>query len=191
MGMKSEDFKLNPDFAMKFDDLDENQITIDEFINFLNDMKKKGVDKNAKLYICGSSRFFFHYNSDKKYVCLDTESLPEDYEERTDPLVFPKYTRNTKKIHNNFRLDYENEEWKTANILGLKCEFSDIRINEKSIPKGKYFYEVASDDGCEDPVRIASHVGINFYGTIVSDYPLELDNEDQLWLEDGDLQIEW
>lgn len=94
------------------------------------------------------------------------------------------------------RLNYEDEEWKTASICGFDCKFSDIRINKKSIPKGMYFYEIKavhdeSSSRSSTQMILAKNVDTDFYGTIVTNYQLELDKNNQLYLENGDLQIEW
>lgn len=178
--MKIEDFKFDPKFVTRFNDNEESQVTIDQFIDFLNDMKKKGLDKDAKLNICGSGKFFFHYNSDKKIVCLDTDSLSEEYI-KNDP----------KSLYNGrFRLDYNEEEWLKAKVYGFNAEYSGMRINKKSIPKGKYFYEIAHDNDYGNPTRVTSNYIVeNFYGTIITDHPLPLDKNNQLYLEKGDFQI--
>lgn len=65
-----------------------------------------------------------------------------------------------------------------------------MRINKKSIPKGKYFYEIAHDNDYGNPTRVTSNYIVeNFYGTIITDHPLPLDKNNQLYLEKGDFQI--
>lgn len=89
-------------------------------------------------------------------------------------------------------LKYDEEVWQKGKICGFDCEFSDMRIDKKSIPKGKYIYEVSGDDyGGANPVRVAKYILVNFYGTIVTDDLLPLDDQGQLYLKDGDLKIDW
>lgn len=38
-----------------------------------------GVSRDAKLNICGSDNFFFHYCKDTGEIRLDTKSLAESY----------------------------------------------------------------------------------------------------------------
>lgn len=92
------------------------------------------------------------------------------------------------------RLNYEEEEWISAKICGFRCEFSDIRINKNSIPKGMYFYEVKAiwDELSKNTKYILTkNATTDFYGTIVIDHPMELDENGQLCLENGDVQIKW
>ena len=42
--------------------------------------------------------------------------------------------------------DYKTEHFQKASVCGIRCEFSDTRIDRSTVPKGKYQYEVA---GCE------------------------------------------
>ena len=44
------------------------------------------------------------------------------------------------------RLDYGKEIFEKVSICGIECEFSGMRIDRNTVPKGKYQYEVAGDD---------------------------------------------
>lgn len=66
-----------------------------------------------------------------------------------------------------------------------KVEYFDgIRINPKSLPKGKHMYHTRhSDNDISQPVTIAPEgtaVIVNFCGTIVTDKPLEVGEETKL-----------
>ena len=88
------------------------------------------------------------------------------------------------------QLDYWQEKFTKVRICGIECEFSDMRIDRSSVPKGKYRYEVADDDESQgDPARIRHSIMVNFFGTLVSDVPLPLVNDNVLWLQEGD--FEW
>lgn len=69
--------KYNEFYGREFDK--DHSITIDKFIDFLIDMIDDGVKKNAKLNICGSDNFFFHYCEDSEEVRLDVKPLTENY----------------------------------------------------------------------------------------------------------------
>ena len=85
------------------------------------------------------------------------------------------------------RLDYKTEHFQKVSVCGIRCEFSDMRIDRSTVPKGKYQYEVAGDDDSGgDPVRVQPGVLVNFFGTLVCDRPLPLGEEDVLWLADDD-----
>lgn len=74
-------------------------------------------------------------------------------------------------------------------VKGIECEFYDIRIDEESVPEGKYFYEVRHDE--EDwgfPCQIKKRILTNFYGTVISDVELPLDSDGSIELEEGDFE---
>ena len=73
-------------------------------------------------------------------------------------------------------------------VKGIPCEFYDMRIERETVPAGKYQYEVAGDDESgADPARIRIGVLVNFYGTLICDRPLPLE-DGVMWLEDGDFE---
>ncbi|MDE5695884.1 MAG: hypothetical protein K2I96_00495 [Lachnospiraceae bacterium] len=85
------------------------------------------------------------------------------------------------------RYDYRTEHFQKVSVCGIKCEFSDIRIDRSTVPEGKYQYEVAGDDDSGgDPARIKRGIMVNFFGTLISDQPLPVENDGVLWLGDGD-----
>lgn len=74
-------------------------------------------------------------------------------------------------------------------VKGIECEFYDIRIDRDSVPKEKYFYEVRHDD--EDwsyPCQVAKGILVNFYGTLIADQPMPLDENGKLQLGDDDFE---
>lgn len=85
------------------------------------------------------------------------------------------------------RYDYTTECFEKVSVYGIKCEFSDIRIDCSTVPEGKYQYEVAGDDDSGgDPVRVQPGVLVNFFGTLICDRPLPIGDDGVLWLADGD-----
>lgn len=88
------------------------------------------------------------------------------------------------------QLDYSKEKFTKVRVCGIECDFSDMRIDRNTVPKGKYQYEVAGDDDSGgDPARVQRGVLINFFGTLISDVHLPLMDDNVLWLQEGD--FEW
>ncbi|MDE5597389.1 MAG: hypothetical protein K2J04_06115 [Lachnospiraceae bacterium] len=88
------------------------------------------------------------------------------------------------------RLDYSKEKFTKVRVCGVECEFSDMRIDRSTVPQGKYQYEVAGDDDSgSDPARVQRGVLVNFFGTLISDMPLLLVNDNVVWLQEGN--FEW
>ena len=74
-----------------------------------------------------------------------------------------------------------------VSVCGIICEFSDMRIDQSTVPEGRYQYEVAGDDDSGgDPARVRVGILVSFFGTLISDQPLPIDNNGVLWLEKGD-----
>lgn len=85
------------------------------------------------------------------------------------------------------RNDYRTEKMQTVKVKGIECEFTDSRIDRKTLPEGKILYEIAGDDDCGDePCRVSFGVLINFYGTLVCEQELPLGEDGNLWLSEGD-----
>ena len=85
------------------------------------------------------------------------------------------------------RLDYKNEVFSKVSVCGISCEFSDMRIDRSTVPKGKYQYEVAGDDESGgEPARIKLGIMVNFFGTLICDEPLPIGDDGVLWLTGDD-----
>ena len=83
-------------------------------------------------------------------------------------------------------------EWDTVAVLGKECLFSDLRIDRETIPEGYTMYEVRhSDEDWGEPVEIAIGIMVNFYGTLLTKEPFDLEpstvtNNSYLWIDDAD-----
>lgn len=88
------------------------------------------------------------------------------------------------------RADYNKETFTRVQVCGIECDFSDMRIDRSTVPKGRYQYEVADDDESQgNPARIRHGIMVNFFGTLISDEPLPLGEDEVLWLQNED--FEW
>ena len=71
-------------------------------------------------------------------------------------------------------------------MCGIECDFSDMRIDRSSVPKKRYQYEIVGDDDIgDDPSRVRHGIMVNFFGTLISDVPLPLVDDNVLWLQEG------
>lgn len=71
----------------------------------------------------------------------------------------------------------------------MQCgiKINDMRIERSSVPEGKYQYKIAGDDNSgDDPVRVWLGVLINFFGTLICNNPLPIENDGVLWLKNSD-----
>ena len=77
------------------------------------------------------------------------------------------------------RLRIMDVKWTKVEVLGVEGLFTKFRIDRNTIPEGLYFYEVRHDDWmCDEPVEIALGVLANFWGTLLTKEPLELEPMD-------------
>lgn len=84
------------------------------------------------------------------------------------------------------RLDYTTKLFEKVNVCGVPCEFSDMRIDRSTVPKGKYQYEIAADDESSgEPARVKLGIMVNFFGTLICDEPLHIGEDGVLWLKNG------
>lgn len=69
-----------------------------------------------------------------------------------------------------------NETWEKVEVLGKECLFNDLRIDRSTVPEGYIMYEVRhSDEDWGEPCEIALGVLINFYGTLLTKEPFDLE----------------
>ena len=54
------------------------------------------------------------------------------------------------------RIDYRKEKFQEVSVCGIPCDFSNMRIDRSTVPKGRYQYEVADDDESQgEPSRVS------------------------------------
>ena len=74
------------------------------------------------------------------------------------------------------RLNAMDERWERIEVLGKECLFNDMRIDRSTIPNGYFMYEVRHcDEDWGEPCEIALGILVNFYGTLLSKDPFELE----------------
>ena len=83
--------------------------------------------------------------------------------------------------------DYKKAKFESVRVCGIPCMFVDIRIDRNTVPEGIYQYEIGGDDDSGgEPARVQKGVWVNFFGTLICDQQLPLDEDKVLWLQDGD-----
>lgn len=88
------------------------------------------------------------------------------------------------------RLNYNDCEFEPISVRGIRCLFTDERIDRKTVPKNMYLYEVRHwDDDWGIPCEIATHVAVNFYGTIISNSRLPLNDEGYMLIDPDDMRF--
>ena len=85
------------------------------------------------------------------------------------------------------KYDYKKTKYESVRVCGIPCLFHNARIDRNTVPKGKYLYEIGSDDESGwYPARVQKGVMVNFFGTLICDQQLKLEDDKVLWLQDGD-----
>ena len=89
------------------------------------------------------------------------------------------------------RYDVKEQMWEKVEVLGRECLFNDLRFDENTVPEGYFMYEVRhSDEDWGEPCEIASRILVNFYGTLLTKEPFELEpnqnNSNSYWYIDSD-----
>lgn len=73
-------------------------------------------------------------------------------------------------------LDLNNTEFEVMKLFNKEVLFTPDRINKETVPKGVYVYEVRHDDeSVGDIVQLGKGILVNFYGTIITKEPIQLD----------------
>ena len=87
------------------------------------------------------------------------------------------------------RLNAREVLWEKVEVLGKEGLFVDLRVDRKTVPEGYHMYEVRhSDNDWGEPVEIGEWIMVNFFGTLLTKEPFELEkstavNNAYLWLE--------
>ena len=85
--------------------------------------------------------------------------------------------------------DVMKETYTEFRVLEKPALFSGLRLNWNTVPEGMYLYEVRHDDyGKGDPVQIGKGVLVNFWGSILTCEPLDLEEDGRL---DIDPEQDW
>lgn len=88
------------------------------------------------------------------------------------------------------RYDYRDIKTQNVEVRGSVSGFCDIRIDETTIPDGKFPYVVAgNDDSGGDSAGIKEYIQVKFFGTLICGMELSLENEGALWIMIG-LEVE-
>ena len=94
-----------------------------------------------------------------------------------------------KKKKKMARYDVMKETYTEIRVLEKPALFSGLRLNWNTVPEGMYLYEVRHDDyGKGDPVQIGKGVLVNFWGSILTCEPLDLEEDGRL---DIDPEQDW
>lgn len=81
---------------------------------------------------------------------------------------------------------YKKEEAQLISWREKQYEFFDDRILRATVPEGKYVYEIADGDSYGEPSRIRPFIVVNFFGTLISDEPLDFGKDDVIWISEED-----
>ena len=64
------------------------------------------------------------------------------------------------------RYDVMNEYYTEIRLFGKPALFNDMRLDQETVPKGLYLYEVRYDDETWEPVQIAKGILANHLGSV-------------------------
>ena len=81
------------------------------------------------------------------------------------------------------RVDVMNEYYTEIQLFGKPALFSDLRLDQKTVPKGLYLYEVRYDDETWEPVQIAKGILVNHLGSVLTCGQLKIPPNGYLDLE--------
>lgn len=79
------------------------------------------------------------------------------------------------------RFPVSEGDFEAIELFDKLALFSNYRIDRSTVPEGLYMYEVRHDDDQQgDPCQIKSSILVNFWGTVITNESLELDENDSL-----------
>lgn len=62
------------------------------------------------------------------------------------------------------QFDYRQEKYTKVRVCGIECDFSDMRIERKTVPVGRYHYEVADNNESQSDL---ARVGIVMHEAVL------------------------
>lgn len=71
-------------------------------------------------------------------------------------------------------LDERNEEFDLATLFGKTVLFSYERVDPTTIPEGMYCYDIRHSDDDFSPAKLEKQVFVNYYGTVISNMPIDV-----------------
>ena len=82
------------------------------------------------------------------------------------------------------RKDATSLVYEEVSILDTPALFTDWRIHKDTVPEGLHCYELRhTDEDWGIPCQLASGIMVNFYGSILTSTPFQLDPDGRLSLE--------
>lgn len=84
-------------------------------------------------------------------------------------------------------IDARSESYEVIEIYGQRAYFTSLRVDKKTIPDGLFRYEIREESG--EPCQVSTSILVNHYGTIITHYPIELDEEGYCDL--SEIDINW
>ena len=80
----------------------------------------------------------------------------------------------------NSYVDVDNETYELVSVCGQPGLFSNGRMNLNDIPQGLFLYHLRSGDNGEQFCTLEANVGVNHGGSIITNEPLELGEQDHI-----------
>lgn len=87
--------------------------------------------------------------------------------------------------------DAKKAAYQEVTILGRPALFAECRIDNSTVPKGLYRYELRhGDENWGDPVSLSRNIIVNYYGAVLTREPFQLPIEGWILLEDDSLSFQ-
>lgn len=76
-------------------------------------------------------------------------------------------------------------------FLGKPALLANDRLDKSTVPEGLHCYELRhADDDWGEPCQLAKQIGVNFYGTLLTNEPIQLGSDGLLDLSAQDIQFD-
>lgn len=78
-----------------------------------------------------------------------------------------------------YRFNYDEAvvSYQVVEVHGVKCLFTEQRLNRSPIPGFIHLYDLRHGDNPSRPKTIENSVVVNFFGTILTDHVFNLDHD--------------
>lgn len=84
----------------------------------------------------------------------------------------------------SYRKDAREQEYEIVELFDRDVLFTCVRIDQSTVPKGYYRYEVRHDDDCCGiPCQLSRNIIVNHWGTVITDKPFNIGGDGYIYID--------
>lgn len=188
------DIVLTADTGMEFPEMYDHLAKLDEYL-----YRERGIHLTMLRHPKGFEYMMFEEEKQKISSIENRQKLGVPLYGNGWPGVRVRWCTGQLKTHliakevNRLKGKYDAKKaaYQEVTILGRPALFAECRIDNSTVPKGLYRYELRhGDENWGDPVSLSRNIIVNYYGAVLTREPFQLPIEGWIPLEDDSLSFQ-